>query len=99
MTANTLDTAFGELLHLNLIEEFRMSSELWTRRRLAAAYERALTRTMQDGAPPPPLGSLEATILGLQAHHIAQQHSNDEEPATPLPALQCGSARSLRDRS
>jgi hypothetical protein len=67
MTVNALDSAFGELLHLNLIEEFRSSNKTWTRRCLAEAYERALANTMRDGAPVPPEGSLEATILGLQA--------------------------------
>lgn len=70
MATNALDTAFGELLHLNLMEEFKMSSDSWTRERLAAAYERALTNTMRDGAPPPPMGSLEAAILGLQERHV-----------------------------
>lgn len=65
MTVNTLDTAFGELLHLNLLEEFRTQGGAWTRERLAKAYERALTNTMVDGAPPPAQGSLEAAILGL----------------------------------
>lgn len=65
MTENALDTAFGELLHINLIEEFEARSCEWTRGRLAAAYERALANTMRDGAPPPAEGSLEATILGL----------------------------------
>ena len=62
---NALDSAFGELLHLNLIEEFRGPSGAWTRDRLAEAYERALKKTMLDGAPPPLEGSLEAAILGL----------------------------------
>ena len=62
---NALDSAFGELLHLNLIEEFRGPSGAWTRDRLAEAYERALKNTMRDGAPPPVEGSLEAAILGL----------------------------------
>jgi hypothetical protein len=65
MTENALDTAFGELLHLNLMEEFRDQSGAWTRERLAQAYERALNNTMLDGAPAPVEGSLEATILGL----------------------------------
>jgi hypothetical protein len=62
---NALDSAFGELLHLNLIEEFRAETNSWTRDRLAEAYERALRNTMLDGAPPPAKGSLEAAILGL----------------------------------
>jgi hypothetical protein len=62
---NALDSAFGELLHLNLIEEFKGPSSSWTRDRLAEAYERALRNTMVDGAPPPEEGSLEASILGL----------------------------------
>jgi hypothetical protein len=66
MTENALDSAFGELLHLNLIEEFKSSPEAWTRDRLAKAYERALANTIRDGAPRPPEGSLEAAILGLE---------------------------------
>ena len=65
MTANTLDTAFGELLHVNLLEEFRTQGGVWTRERLAKAYERALANTILDGAPEPAQGSLEAAILGL----------------------------------
>jgi hypothetical protein len=65
MSENTLETAFGELLHLNLLEEFRAAGGSWTRERLAKAYERALTNTMLDGAPEPQQGSLEAAILGL----------------------------------
>jgi hypothetical protein len=66
MVENTLDTAFGELLHLNLLEEFKAAGGAWTRERLAKAYERALTNTMLDGAPEPQKGSLEAAILGLE---------------------------------
>lgn len=65
MVANTLETAFGELLHLNLLEEFKTHSGSWTRERLAKAYECALNNTMLDGAPAPAQGSLEAAILGL----------------------------------
>ncbi|MCW6509905.1 hypothetical protein [Lichenifustis flavocetrariae] len=65
MAENTLDTAFGELLHLNLLEEFKAYGGAWTRERLAKAYENALTNTMLDGAPEPAEGSLEAAILGL----------------------------------
>ena len=65
MTENTLDTAFGELLHLNLLEEFKTQGGVWTRERLAKAYERALANTILDGAPEPAQGSLEAAILGL----------------------------------
>ena len=65
MSQNALDTAFGELLHLNLLDEFRDQSGAWTRERLAQAYERALNRTMLDGAPAPAEGSLEAAILGV----------------------------------
>lgn len=68
MTVNALDSAFGELLHMNLIEEFRGKARNWTRQRLAQAYERALANTILDGAPEPAEGSLEATILGLQKH-------------------------------
>lgn len=67
MTENTLDTAFGELLHLNLLEEFRTQGGVWTRERLAKAYEQALALTILDGAPEPAQGSLEAAILGLSA--------------------------------
>ena len=70
MTDNALDSAFGELLHLNLIEEFKSSDAPWTRKRLAKAYERALANTMRDGAPLPPAGSLEAAILGIEERHI-----------------------------
>ena len=66
MIENALNSAFGELLHLNLMEEFRVETDTWTRNRLAAAYERALSNTMRDGAPAPAAGSLEAAILGLQ---------------------------------
>ncbi len=69
MIENALDSAFGELLHLNLIEEFKRSDEAWTRDRLAKAYERALANTMRDGAPRPPEGSLEAIILGLEGRN------------------------------
>ena len=65
MTENTLDTAFGELLHLNLLEEFKTQGGVWTRERLAKAYESALANTILDGAPEPAQGSLEAAILGL----------------------------------
>ena len=65
MSTNTLDTAFGELLHLNLLEEFKSQGGAWTRERLAKAYEQALANTMLDGAPAPAQGSLEAAILGL----------------------------------
>ncbi len=65
MIANTLESAFGELLHLNLLEEFKTQSGTWTRDRLAKAYEVALNNTMLDGAPEPAQGSLEAAILGL----------------------------------
>ena len=65
MTTNTLETAFGELLHLNLLEEFKTQGGVWTRERLAKAYESALANTMRDGAPAPVEGSLEAAILGL----------------------------------
>lgn len=68
MPDNALDTAFGELLHLNLIEEFERSSWTWTRERLAGAYERALANTMRDGAPAPPEGSLEAALLCVKAN-------------------------------
>ena len=64
MALNALETAFGELLHLNLLEEFK-GPNAWTRDKLAEAYERALRNTMRDGAPHPEDGSLEATILGL----------------------------------
>ena len=74
MTASALDSAFGELLHLNLIEEFETRSCEWTRERLAAAYERALSNTMRDGAPPPPEGSLEAAILGLPIREPRSLH-------------------------
>lgn len=67
MTVNTLETAFGELLHLNLLEEFKTQGGVWTRERLARAYERALANTMLDGAPAPAEGSLEASILGLDS--------------------------------
>lgn len=70
MTINALETAFGELLHMNLIEEFKGTPNTWTRQRLAHAYERALANTILDGAPEPAEGSLEATILGLQRRPI-----------------------------
>lgn len=70
MTANALESAFGELLHMNLIEEFKGTAQTWTRQRLAQAYERALANTILDGAPEPAEGSLEATILGLQKRPV-----------------------------
>ncbi len=76
MTVNALDSTFGELLHLNLMEEFKGSRKNWTRKCLASAYERALANTMRDGAPEPPEGSLEAAILGLQATHSDRSRSS-----------------------
>ena len=73
MAENTLDTAFGELLHLNLLEEFKTQSGAWTRERLAQAYERALNNTMLDGAPAPVQGSLEAAILGIHPKPAVRQ--------------------------
>ena len=73
---NALDSAFGELLHLNLIEEFKGPTGAWTRDRLAEAYERALKNTMQDGAPPPAVGSLEAAILGIDASNAGRHAPN-----------------------
>jgi hypothetical protein len=73
MTENTLDTPFGELLHLNLLEEFRTQGGVWTRERLAKAYEHALANTIRDGAPEPAQGSLEAAILGLSSRADPRQ--------------------------
>ena len=81
MTVNALDSAFGELLHLNLMEEFRRTSKSWTRKCLAEAYERALANTMRDGAPVPPQGSLEATILGLHASIATRREAASSDPS------------------
>lgn len=81
MTVNALESAFGELLHLNLLEEFHNSQKNWTRKCLAAAYERALANTMRDGAPVPPEGSLEATILGCRANGSTRWQAAASDPA------------------